>query len=266
MKKLIIASLACLFLLSSCDDGFGLFDSGKRIVGKGDYVKQDRDAKDFTGIDLKAAANVFVKQGTAYKVTVEGQQNILDVTETVVENGILNIKTKEGTWNLSFQKLNIFIETPSVSSLEISGSGDMNVESAINSDNLTVSIAGSGNIKMPNGLTTKNLKAEIGGSGDINIGASTATELTAHILGSGNFSIKGTGDKAQFEVTGSGNINATEFITKAAEAHTTGSGNIKCHATASLDANVTGSGDIDCKGNPPSVQSKVTGSGEVKTK
>lgn len=266
MKKLIIASLAFLFLLNSCDDGFGLFTNSSRIVGKGAIEKQDRDVKDFKGIDLKAAANVFVKQGATYKVTVEGQKNILDVVETVVENNILLIKHKDGAWSMSYDKLNVYIETPSVSSLEISGSGDMMVESAFTSDDFTIELSGSGNIKMPNGLTTKNLKASIGGSGDINIGSSTTTELEANIHGSGNFNIKGSGDKAKFEVTGSGDINANEFITKSTEAHTTGSGNIKCHATEKLDAHVTGSGDIDCKGNPPSVQSKATGSGEIKTK
>lgn len=266
MKKLIIVSLAFLFLLNSCDDGFGLFTNSSRTVGKGPVEKQDRDAKDFKGIDLKASANVFVKQGATYKVTVEGQKNILDIVETVVENNILLIQHKSGSWNLSYDKLNVYIETPSVSSLEISGSGDMTVESAFNSDDFTIELSGSGNIKMPNGLTTKKLKANIGGSGDINISSATATEIAANVLGSGNFNIKGTGDKASFEVTGSGDINADEFTTKATEAHTTGSGNIKCHATESIDARITGSGDINCKGNPPSVQSKVTGSGEIKTK
>lgn len=266
MKKLIIASLAFLFLLNSCDDGLGLFNVGNRLVGKGPVEKQDRDAKDFKGIDLMASANVFVKQGATYKVTVEGQKNILDIIETVVDNNILLIKHKEGSWNLSYDKLNVYIETPSVSSLEISGSGDMTVESAFNSDDFAIELSGSGNIKMPNGLTAKKLKASIGGSGDINISSATISELAASLLGSGNFNITGTGDKASFEITGSGDINAHEFTAKATEANTTGSGNIKCYATESLDAHITGSGDINCKGNPPSVQSKVTGSGEIKTK
>ena len=266
MKKIIFASFALLLLLNSCDDGFGLFDSSKRIVGKGAVEKQERDAKDFKGIDLMVSGNVFVKQGSNYKVTVEAQKNILDVVETVVENGILRLKFKEGSWNMNFDKLNFYIETPSVSSLKISGSGDMTVESAFNSDDLDLNVSGSGNIKMPNGITVKTLEAEIGGSGDINLTSVSAEQLSAKVLGSGNFEINGSGNKAKFEVTGSGDIAASDFKTKATEAHTTGSGNIKCFATESLDAHILGSGDIHCGGNPPSVQSRTTGSGEIITK
>ncbi len=264
MKKLIIASIALLFLLNSCDDGFGLFGSGNRIEGKGEVQKQDRDAKDFKGINLSTSANVFVKQGTAFKVTVEAQKNILDIVETVVENGILNIQFKTGSWNLRFDKLNVYVETPSVSSLEISGSGDMTVESAFTADDFTLAISGAGNIKMPNGVTAKKLKISIGGSGDINMDKTTAPELTAELTGSGGLNIRGTGEKAHLEIMGSGDIKATDFTTKATEATTTGSGNISCHASEKLDAHVTGSGDIQYTGNPPSVQSSATGSGEIK--
>jgi hypothetical protein len=266
MKKLLIASIALLLLISSCDDGFGLFDKSKSIKGKGAVEKQDRDAKDFKGINLMGSGDVFVKQGTAYKVVVEGQKNILDILETVVKNGILEIKFKKGSWNINYDKLNIFIETPSVSSIELSGSGNMTIESALNTNDLTIKVSGAGDIKAADGVTTKKLNVEIGGSGNIMIGTTSATELSADILGSGNFSIKGTGEKAELTVTGSGNIEANEFVTKSIEAQTTGSGDINCHATESIDASVTGSGNISYAGNAPSVKSKVTGSGEIQKK
>ncbi len=265
MKKLIFASFVFLFLLTSCDDGFGLFNT-KRITGKGVMEKQDRNAKDFKGIDLMASADVIIKQGATYKVTVEGQNNILEVLETVVDNGILRIKFKDGSWNLNFDKLNVYVETPSVSSLEISGSGNLTLESAFNADDLDLKLSGSGNIKTADGLTAKKITAEIGGSGDIKMGTTTAIELKATILGSGNFDIKGSGEKATLSITGSGDIDAYDFMTKSTEAQTMGSGNIHCHATESLDAQIMSSGDIRYAGNPPSVKSKAMGSGNIQTK
>ncbi len=266
MKKFIILSIGFLFLLNSCDEGLSLISNGQRVEGKGAYEKQTRDAKDFKGIDLMASGDVFVKQGAAYKVVVEGQKNILDILETVVENGILQIKFKSGSWNINTEKLNIYVETPSVSSLVLSGSGNISLESAIKSDDFDIKISGSGNIKTVDGLTAKTLNVEIGGSGDVHIGTANATTLKAAILGSGNIDIQGTGEKAAYEVTGSGDINASDFKTKTAEAHSTGSGNINCHASESIDAHVTGSGDINYGGNPPSVKSSVTGSGEITKK
>ncbi|MBL7814101.1 MAG: DUF2807 domain-containing protein [Saprospiraceae bacterium] len=266
MKNFILVSCAFLFLLSSCDDGLGVVDGMKKVVGKGNIEKENRDAKDFKGIDLACSGDVFIKQGSEYKVTIESQKNIIDLVETNVENGILKLTFKKGTWNVSTDKLNFYIETPSVSSLTLSGSGSITIESALTSDNLAVSISGSGNIKAATSLTAQKLNIEIGGSGEVELNQVTATETSASVTGSGDLNLKGKGEKAHFEITGSGGIDADEFVAKAVEANTTGSGDIHCHATESVDAQITGSGDVNYAGNPPSVKSKVTGSGSVEKK
>ena len=262
MKKVIFGLLALSFLVTSCDDGLGLFD-GKRIKGTGAVERTTRDAKDFKSIDVMTSANVFVRQSATFKVEVEAQKNIAEVLETVVEDGILKIKIKQGSWNLSYEKLNIYVEMPTVENLEISGSGDLTAETALSGDKITLDIVGSGNINVDKGLTAKALKIVIGGSGDMKIDRIVVNELSTKIAGSGGLVLTGEADKADYHVSGSGDIDAKKLKSKAVEASVSGSGNISCNADESLDAHTSGSGDISYSGNATAVKTKVSGSGNI---
>lgn len=263
MKKLIFSLLAISLLMTSCDDGWGIFDGGKRITGKGAVERTTRDLKDFKSIDLSTSADVFVKQGTAFKVEVEAQKNIAELFETVVENGVLILKLKSGTWNLSYDKLNVYVEMPSIEALNISSSGNITAETAISSDNITLRVSGSGNILADKGVTAKTVKIGVTGSGDIQASGISTGDLATEITGSGGLELSGTADKADYSVTGSGNIAAKNVKSKTVNANITGSGDISCHADEAIDAHSGGSGDIKYSGNATSVKSKASGSGSV---
>jgi hypothetical protein len=248
--------------MTSCDDGLGLFD-GKRIKGTGAVERTIRDVKDFKSVDVMASANVFVKQSTTFKVEVETQKNIAEVLETVVEDGTLKIKFKQGSWSLSFDKLNVYVEMPTVENLDVTGSGDLTAETALTGEKIGVDITGSGNINIEKGLTAKTLKIGIGGSGDINIDGIDAGELSTKIAGSGGLILAGKADKAAYTVSGSGDVDASKLKSKAVEASVSGSGNINCNAEESLDARASGSGDINYSGNATAVKTKVSGSGSI---
>jgi hypothetical protein len=266
MKRVIIGLLAISILMSSCDDGWGIFDKGKSLKGKGAVERTTRETKDFKSINLATSADVFVKQGAAFKLEVEGQKNIMDVLETSVEGGILTIKLKENTWNMSYDKLNVYVEMPNVEALNVSGSGNMTVETALSSSDLTLSVSGSGNVSVEKGVTAKMVKIKTTGSGDVKVDGISVTDLTAEITGSGNIELSGTASKAEFTTFGSGDIKSKNLICKTLEASSSGSGNINCHADESLDVHTSGSGDIEYSGNATNVKSKATGSGDISKK
>jgi hypothetical protein len=263
MKKLIFSVCVLSFLMTSCDDGWGIFDGGNRITGKGAVERTTRDVKDFKSIDLATSANVFVKQGTAFKVEVEAQKNIADVFETVVENGVLKLKTKSGVWNLTYEKLNVYVEMPTVEGINIGGSGDITAETALSGDKITLHISGSGNLMAEKGVTAKTLEIGLTGSGDVKADGIATGELSAEISGSGGLKLAGTADNATYSVTGSGDISAKNVKSKSVEAVISGSGDISCHADEALDAQASGSGSITYSGNATSVKSHASGSGSV---
>ena len=123
MKNLVICLVSMLFLLQSCD-GWGIFDGGNSVTGKGNIERVSRAVVGFKAVHLQSSANVFIRQGTAFKVEVEAQKNIADIFETVVEDSVLVLKFKNGTHNIRFDKLNIYVEMPNIEGIEVAGSGE----------------------------------------------------------------------------------------------------------------------------------------------
>jgi len=106
-------------------------------------------------------------------------------------------------------------------------------------------------------------EARLSGSGKIAVSGLVAKAFEAQIAGSGDIHLRGATDSLKAAIRGSGGIDATELSAGAAQARISGSGKIKVVATKSLDAKITGSGEVRYGGSPASVETKVTGSGNV---
>lgn len=214
---------------------------GKRISGTGAIVKETRNISGFTGVESSIAADIVLRQGSSFKVTVEGQKNILDVLKTELKGTNLRITFEKG-YNVRYQKnLVVYVEAPSFESLGMSGSGDVRAENTIKGNKLHIGISGSGNFDL----------------------ALEFTELDLGISGSGDVKLEGKADRVSMSVSGSGDIKAQRLNAQSVKCGVSGSGNINCNASKSLEAAVSGSGDIKYSGNPSSVKTKVTGSGDI---
>ena len=235
MKKQLFAVLAAAFLIQSCTEIMG------GTKGKGSVEKFMRSETGFTGVDMQCSADVFVKQATDFKIVVEGQKNIVDLLQMSVEKGVLKVYFKDNIGNISYDKLNIYVEAPNFENLIVSGSGDIRADELLSSKDLNLSVSGSGNIDIKN-MTSEKVLAEVGGSG--------------------NIKLNGTTQSAKLGISGSGNIVAKSLSAKTVDASVSGSGNIKCSAETNLEGEISGSGDIRYAGSP-SVKSRVTGSGSI---
>lgn len=217
---------------------------GKRVEGTGPVVRETRDASGFTKLTSAVSANVFIRQGSAFKVEIEGQKNVLDLLKTEVKDGALKIYFDRDA-NVNYQKeLNVYVTAPMYEEIKLSGSGDMKAENALSGQNLKFTLSGSGNVKLSD-LQFSALTCKLSGSGDIKMGGKTNT--------------------AEYNVSGSGNLEAENVDAQNVVASVTGSGDVTCRAATALEAKVTGSGNIHYVGKP-SVVSKVTGSGEISAK
>ena len=253
MKKVILLMVALLAIASLAtaqqkdnddhnynhNDGWG----GKKVVGQGSTVKEARDVKDFTGLQSAIGADVYLKQTPNFKVTIEGQKNILDLLKTELKNGTLKISFEKGYSIHYKQALKVYIEAPNFEFLGMSGSGNVVSENVLSSDKLKIDISGSGDFNLAD-LSVKTLSLNISGSGDVKMG--------------------GTAESVDLRISGSGDVKAANLKTQKAICNVSGSGNISCNVKETLEAYVSGSGDIRYSGSPASVKTRVTGSGDIK--
>jgi hypothetical protein len=233
MKKLSILFFAALILiLSGCE----------KINGKGDLRTETRNIGNFSGIDSRLSGNVSYAQGNEYKIELTAQQNVLDVIETPVIDNKVVIRFKNDVRVRSHEPITVKVTAPSISSIGLSGSGNVTALSPITGNALYFKLSGSGNLSLPS-VTTTMLEATISGSGNIYIGSgNTITE--------------------SLWISGSGNIDAQNVAAKSAITNTSGSGTIKLNASDTLKATISGSGSVFYSGNPI-INTSISGSGRV---
>lgn len=237
MKKSILALgvLSLLLFATSCK---------KKITGEGSSITQSRTVSDFTKVSLAIPGILYVTQEPGYKLTIDAQQNILDIIETPVAGGELRIKFDNDKRVGSHDKIIVRVSAPLFNGLNISGSGDISSHNSLQTASLRLGLSGSGSIILAGADVTGRLEAFISGSGNIQVNSGLAETGDLNISGSGSIEMLGVNFK-----------NASTYIS--------GSGNIKAGVVQQLDAHISGSGSVYYKGSP-TVNTHISGSGSVK--
>lgn len=236
IKKMKKFSLMLITILS-------LFAVGcRKTIGEGPIINETRVAGNFAGIDQRVSASVYYTQGPDYKISISAQRNILDILQTYVSNNKLIIKFKDGVRVNTHEEIRVEISAPQVTSLRLSGSGNLHVSGPFTPGSLDADISGSGEMLIAE-LNTAYLNANISGSGGITMLQGTATEEKLRISGSGNFNLE--------------NVAAARVTT-----NTSGSGTTRVMASQQLNVTISGSGNVYYKGSPQ-VNASISGSGKV---
>jgi hypothetical protein len=105
----------------------------------------------------------------------------------------------------------------------------------------------------------------LAGSNSLTVARYDRDSLEVSISGSGNADLNGKARRAEFKISGSGKIDAAGLAVADAKINISGSGEAKAGPTQSADINISGSGDVELTSNPAKLNSKVSGSGSVKT-
>lgn len=237
MKKTILGTAAVYIMLAFT----ACIDFGERINGNGNFKKETRNINEASRIRVLGSMDVFIASGPA-SVTVEADENIIPYILTDYNDNWLEVKTRNNVNIHTNNSIKVFVTTPDIKDLRVSGSGNITCNDKFAStDAMSFKITGSGNIK-----------AEV-----------NTPKIDADITGSGNLNISGETRDVDIRVTGSGNYDGPELKAESAIVKVTGSGDVKLFADASLKATISGSGDVRYKGNP-TIDKHIAGSGTIR--
>lgn len=214
---------------------------GPKVTGSGRITTTTRAVSGFTGIDLAIPADVKVLQGNAEGVTLETDDNIAPLVETVVEKGQLVIRLQKKTGSVSTKVLRMTVNVRTIDQLEVSGSGNISADK----------------------LQATQLKCSIAGSGDMRIGDLEASALRVSIAGSGDFLASGKTDTLEGSIAGSGDINTQSLSANAVKLNIAGSGDAAVWARKTLKVSIAGSGDVSYFGDAE-VNKSIAGSGSIR--
>lgn len=220
---------------------------GKSVAGSGNVKSESRTVSGITGISLSLPGLVDIQQGAVEGLTVEADDNLLPLIETVVDQGLLKIRPAAGFASFTARKLKFTVQLKNIDRVDVSGSGDVRAEK-LKATALTVGISGSGDIRIVS-LETEALTLSIAGSGDFEAGGRAAS-LRARIAGSGDVKAGGLDAKA-VEISISGSGDATVWARDSLSVKVVGSGDVLYYGDAKLKKSIVGSGSVKRLGAAP---------------
>lgn len=203
--------------------------------------RETRPVSGFTGIALSAPLNVELVQGDTESLVLEGDEATLAEIETVVEQGVLKIRTRSSFEWRHMSKARARVGAKTIDSLRIAGSGDIDAQQ----------------------LRSTGLKVAVSGSGDVRIGTLAASSIEVTVAGSGDVLVGGKVDTVSTSIAGSGDVKAGKLETNDAKVTIAGSGDVAVWAKQSLKVKIVGSGDVRYYGDPAITQT-ILGSGSLR--
>lgn len=243
MKKLNLLILLALLGFSYNANAFYLITDNTEVNGS--YLEEDRSIGSFKGVAAGGSLDVKIAMGNKESIRLEGDQEAIAELITEVKEGILTIrpKTKWSDWSRRYKRpdITVYITARKITSLTMSGSGNMEVQNTINAAELVTTLSGSGTIK-----------------------ATTSTKsLTGVISGSGSVKISGKANDSNLTISGSGAFDGKGFSVETLSAQISGSADVYIDVSKSIDAVISGSGTISYSGSP-SIKKTIIGSGSIR--
>jgi len=204
---------------------------------------EQRQVKNFNGIKISNAFDVFLSQSSEETIAVSASETkYRDRIKVEVKNGILNVwYDNEGKWNTGNKKLKVYISFKNINTLEISGACDVVINGGLRSDDLSVILSGASDLKGK--LETKNLLIELSGASDMQV--------------------TGSAREMKIEVSGASHFKGFELVTEVCDAEASGASDIQITVNKELSAQATGASDVQYKGSGVIKELKTSGASSV---
>jgi hypothetical protein len=234
MRKFVVGAVLLMVgaLLAGC--------TVAATVGSGRVTTETRAVSGFDAVEFSFMGEVAITQGEEEGLTITGDDNILPLIKTEVQNGVLRIYT---------QGVNV---AQPITPLRY----DLKVK-----DLRRVVLSGAGNIAAP-ALTTDRLEATVSGAGGIEINDLTADTLRVNLSGLGNANFAGEVANQEVTLSGAGSYFGEDLRSGVAKITISGMGDAAVWATEMLNATISGAGNISYKGSP-NVRQQVSGVGKI---
>jgi hypothetical protein len=237
-RRLLLGACALACVGSAAHASIWDWGHSEAVQGSGNVKRQAREVGHFSGVAMALAGNVEVRRGDREGVTIEADDNLLPLIETVIEDGTLHIRNKRGT-SIRTRNLKVTVQARDLDRLALGGSGSIDADR----------------------VNGSHVQFDIGGSGSITVGKVEGERIVANIGGKGDLKAnEGNTRTVSISIGGMGSVDLGHVRAESANVTIAGSGNATLWVRDSLSLTVAGSGDVNYYGDPQ-VSKTVMGSG-----
>lgn len=209
-------------------------------IGSGRAVTETRAVSGFDSVEFSFFGDMTITQGDEESLTISGDDNIVPLIKTEVEDGVLKIYADGVNISRPVMPLRFELKVKDLSGLQLAGAGSITTEK----------------------LSTARLAASVTGAGALRIDDLTADALDVKLTGVGDTNVTGTVDRQQVLVSGAGSYFGEDLRSGVAQVTISGLGSARLWATEALDVSISGAGSVEYKGNPQVTQ-LISGLGTV---
>lgn len=242
MKTTNQIGIALVLLASSLSSCMNLMFNQEKVHGNGHISNSIVNTDDYDKISVSGSMKVTLIEGSEGDISIETDENIIDLIEVYVKNDKLHIGIQDGYSIDTDHGVKLTVPVESVDQVSLSGSGDVIAKTELKSKSMEVELAGSGDIKL--WVDARTIEADIAGSGDIHL--------------------KGACKDLEVSIAGSGDFHGLQLMSEDVYVSIAGSGDAKVNCSDKLDVDVAGSGDVKYVGMPE-ISKSIAGSGTVQS-
>ncbi len=237
LTKIIVATLLSLSLFS-CNFDVN-FNPG--VKGNGNVQIEKRTLTEpFTAIHASEGLDVYLTQGDRQDITVEADENLLNIIVTEVVDNTLKIHCKENIGRSKSQK--VMVTFSDISKI--------------------ISTSGS-DVYSTNTISVEQLELKSTSGSDMKVDVNTAI-LNCKSTSGSDLKISGKTDRLIAEATSGSDIKAENLIAQSSQVKATSGADITVNTQKELTAKASSGGDIRYYGNPEKVEKSDNVSGSIR--
>lgn len=206
------------------------------LIGAGVFAQQvsdphvqEREAKNFHGISVSHAFDVWLTQGNEEKVAVSAsEEKYLASIKVEVKDGILYIGwDHKSKWTKGNKKLKAYISFKNIDILKASGACDVDIVGVLKSDDLKMNFSGASDLE-----------------GEVDI-----KKLVFDLNGASDAKLKGTVVELRLDASGASKFRGFDLSVDHCNANASGASDIKIKINKELNADASGASHINYKGD-----------------
>lgn len=225
-----------------------LFCTGLNAQQVNDPNVEKREAKDFHGINVSNAFDVYMTQGNEEAVAISASEDkFKERIKVEVKDGILYVHYENGLkWNSGRMKLKVYISFKNIDKLNVSGACDVFLMSDFKADELKIHFSGASDLKGEGKLDVKKLFVDLSGASDIKV--------------------RGTSSQLNVEASGASDFRGFDFTTDYCDVRASGASSIQITVNKELSAQASGASDVHYKGDGMIRDIKTSGASNISRK
>lgn len=227
--------LVMLFTTTSCFvDGFTGIRGNRNVVSEERSINENFDA-----IKVQQGINLYLTQGNKTELSVEADENIIDLLKTEVKNNELKVYFDKNVYKAKAR--NVFLTTNEIEQIRTSSGAYVKSENTLQVNNLILDSSSGSSIKV----------------------YVSANEIESSTSSGADIDIYGKADKISARASSGSSIDADELKAIDGYAKASSGADINLNISGNLTAKASSGGDIDYEGNPKNVNKDTSSGGSV---